>query len=240
MALTLVSLSFDANDPDRLAAFWADALGWELADRVVDEIRVDPTDGTRFGLRFVADPTPKTEKNPIHLDLLGESIEDQHAVVDRLRGLGAEPVDIGQAGDETWSVLADPEGNELCVVRRGQFLADAPFLSSVIFEPGLPATCRFWAAAIGWPVVFDEDDETAIRAPDGQGPFITFGPPAPNTTGPGRLHLDVAPTVDGDQQSEVARLLGLGATTAAAEDPRWVTLVDLNGNELRVLPGPDP
>ena len=236
MALTLVSLSFDANDPDRLAAFWAGALGWDLVGATGDEIGVRPTDGTRFGLRFVADPTPKTVKNPIHLDLLGESVEDQQTVVERLRGLGAEHVDIGQAGDETWTVLADPEGNELCVVRRGEFLADAPFLSSVIFEPGLPATCRFWAAAIGWPVVFDEDDETAIRAPDGRGPFITFGPPEPSDIGPGRLHLDVAPTAGGNQETEIARLLTLGATTAASEDPRWVTLADPNGNELRVRP----
>lgn len=116
MALTLVSLSFDANDPDRLAAFWAGALGWELAGRVDDDVRVDPTDGTRFGLRFVTDPTPKTVKNPIHLDLLGDSVGHQQQVVDRLIDLGARPVDVGQTGEETWVVLADPEGNELCVV----------------------------------------------------------------------------------------------------------------------------
>jgi hypothetical protein len=238
MALTLVSLSFDANDPDHLAEFWAGALGWDRDGRTDGEVFLRPTDGTRFGLRFVADETPKTVKNPIHLDLLGESVDDQRVVVDRLLGLGATHVDIGQTGDETWSVLADPEGNELCVVRRGEFLADAPFLSSVIFEPGLPATGRFWAAAIDWPIVFDEDDETAIRAPDGQGPFITFGPPEPGDGGPGRLHLDVAPTADRDQQTEVARLLTLGATTVAAEDPRWVSLADPNGNELRVRPEP--
>ena len=61
-----------------------------------------------------------------------------------------------------------------------------------------------------------------------------------NDAGPGRLHLDVAPTTDSDQETEVARLLTLGATTAAAEDPRWVTLADPNGNELRVRPRPDP
>jgi hypothetical protein len=237
MALTLVSLSFDANDPEHLAGFWAEALGWQPVESAADEILVQPTDGTRFGLRFVADLSPKTEKNPIHLDLLGESEEDQREIVDRLLGLGATHVDVGQTGEETWSVLADPEGNELCVVRRGEFLADAPFLSSVIFEPGLPATGRFWAAALDWPVVFDEDDETAVRAPDGKGPFLTFGPPAANDTGPGRLHLDVAPSDDRDQETEVARLLTLGASTAATEDPRWVTLVDPNGNELRVRAG---
>ena len=236
MALNLVSLSFDANDPEHLADFWAEALGWQQVESVGDEVFVHPTDGTRFGLRFVADATPKTEKNPIHLDLLGESEDDQRAVVERLLGLGATHVDIGQTGEETWSVLADPEGNELCVVRRGEFLADAPFLSSVIFEPGLPTTGRFWAAALDWPMVFDEDDETAIRAPDGKGPFLTFGPPAVNDTGPGRLHLDVLPSPDSDPETEVARLLTLGASTAAAEDPRWVTLVDPNGNELRVRP----
>ena len=133
-------------------------------------------------------------------------------------------------------MLADPEGNELCVVRRGEFLADAPFLSSVDRRTWPPATCRFWAEAIGWPVVFDEDDETAIRAPDGRGPFITFGPPAVESCrsrpSPPRRRADE----DSDQATEVARLLSLGATTAAAEDPRWVTLADPNGNELRVRP----
>jgi catechol 2,3-dioxygenase-like lactoylglutathione lyase family enzyme len=235
MALTLVSLSFDANDPERLAAFWGDALGWEVEARRDDEVHLRPTDGTRFGLRFVATSAPKTEKNPIHLDLLGESVEDQRAVVERLVELGARPVDIGQTGDETWTVLADPEGNELCVVRRGEFLADAPFLSSVIFEPALPETGRFWAGALAWPVVFDEDGETAIRAPDGRGPFLTLGPPAPNETGPGRVHVDVAPGGGSDPETEVARLLALGATVVDGGDGGpWRTLADPNGNELRL------
>jgi hypothetical protein len=233
MALDLVSLSFDANDPDRLAAFWAGALGWELDGRDGDEVRVRPTDGTRFGFRFVPVAEPKSVKNPIHLDLLGDSVEHQRDVIDRLVGLGAQPVDIGQTGEETWTVLADPEGNELCVVRRGEFLADAPFLSSVIFEPGLPETCRFWSEAIGWPVVFDEDGDTAVRAPDGAGPFITFGPPGVSE-GPGRLHLDVAPSPEGDPDAEIARLLALGAATVADEDPRWVSLADPNANTFRV------
>ena len=130
MALDLVNVRFDADDPERLAAFWADALGWEVAGHADDEVRVRSTDGTRFGLRFVATSTPKTTKNPIHLDLLGESPDDQRVVVDRLLGLGARPVDIGQTGDETWTVLADPEGNELCVVRRGEFLAELGLLNT--------------------------------------------------------------------------------------------------------------
>jgi predicted enzyme related to lactoylglutathione lyase len=237
MTTRLVSLCFDANDPVRLATFWASTVGWEIYDESSGEIGVLPTDGTRFILVFLPVPEPKTAKNPIHLDLVGESVDDQREIVDRLIGLGAEHVDIGQGSDADHVVLADPEGNEFCVVLRGDFLADTGFIGAVVFEPANPATGHFWGKAIGWPVVYDQDGDVAIRAPDGQGPFITFGPPGVAKSGKNRLHLDVAPNADDDQVTEVDRLIALGARRIdiGQGDVPWVVCADPDGNEFCVL-----
>jgi predicted enzyme related to lactoylglutathione lyase len=238
MTTRLTNLCFDANDPDRLARFWASALAWDLDDETDDEIHVLPTDGTRFILDFFPVPEPKTAKNPIHLDLVSESVQHQREVVDRLLALGAQHVDIGQEPDADHVVLADPEGNEFCVVLRGEFLADTGFLGAVVFEPAHPATGHFWGHASGWPIVYDQDGDVAIRAPDGHGPFLTFGPPGTAKSGKNRLHFDVAPYAGDDQATEVDRLLALGARRVdiGQGDVAWVVLADPDGNEFCVLP----
>ena len=237
MTTRLANLCFDANDPVRLARFWAGALGWEIYDEADDEIGVLPTDGTRFIFVFLPVPGSKTTKNPIHLDLVSESVEHQRDVVDRLIALGARHVDVGQAADADHVVLADPEGNEFCVVLRGAFLADTDFLGAVVFEPAHPATGRFWGNAIGWPVVYDQDGDVAIRAPDGRGPFITFGPPGVAKSGKNRLHFDLAPQVDDHHATEVDRLIELGARKVdiGQGNVPWVVLADPDGNEFCVL-----
>jgi hypothetical protein len=239
MTTTLASLCFDANDPLRLARFWAGALGWNIHDdETHEEIGLLPTDDTSFIFEFSFVPETKTTKNRIHLDLVSESPTHQSEMVDRLLSLGAQRIDIGQPADADHVVLADPEGNEFCVVLRGEFLATTGLLGAVVFEPGEPVTGHFWGEAIGWPLVYDQDGDTAIRAEDGRGPFITFGPPggAPKR-GKNRLHLDIAPLSDGDQQAEVDRLLALGASHVdiGQGDVPWVVLTDPDGNEFCVL-----
>ena len=237
MTTRLTTLCYDANEPVRLARFWASALGWEVHDESADVIAVLPTDGTRFILEFAPVPEPKTAKNPIHLDLVSESVEDQRAIVDRLIELGARHADVGQGADVDHVVLADPEGNEFCIVLRGEFLADTGFLGAVVFEPAHPATGHFWGEVIGWPVVYDQDGDVAIRAPDGRGPFLTFGPPGTAKSGKNRLHLDVAPHAGDDQLAEVDRLIALGARRVdiGQGDVPWVVLADPDGNEFCVL-----
>jgi catechol 2,3-dioxygenase-like lactoylglutathione lyase family enzyme len=233
-----VTLCFDAEDPLRLARFWAAALGWEIHDETDDEIGLLPTDGTRFILSFLPVPEPKVAKNRIHLDLVAETPEHQREMVDRLVGLGARPIDIGQ-GDVPWVVMADPEGNELCVVLRGELMATTGLLGAIVFEPaGYPAVGRFWSEATGWPVVHDRDGEIAIRDPSGQGPCMVFGPPdSEPKTAKNRLHLDVAPAPDGDQEAEVERLTALGARRIdiGQGDVSWVVMADPEGNEFCVL-----
>jgi hypothetical protein len=237
LSTRLVTLCFDANDPLRLARFWAATLHWDIYDETDDEISLVPTDGTRFLFLFLPVPEPKNGKNRIHLDLVSESPEHQSEMVDRLNALGARRVDIGQ-GDVSWVVLADPEGNEFCVVLRGDFLATTDLIGAIVFEPADPIVGRFWSEATGWPIVYDQDGDTAIREPDGRGPFLTFGPPTGAAkTGKNRIHLDIAPPTDGDQTAEVERLIARGARRIdiGQGDVSWVVLADPEGNEFCVL-----
>ena len=237
MTSRLVALCFDANDPVRLAHFWAEALRWKVGDETGDLISLVPTDGTRFGIDFAQVPETKTGKNRIHLDLTTTSLDDQEETVTRLVEIGARHIDVGQGPEDEHVVLADPEGNELCIIEpQNSFLAGCGRLGSITCD-GTPQVGYFWSEALGWPLVWDQDEETAIRAPDGTGPFITWGPPVAPKVRKNRLHLDIAPTVDIDQQAEVDRLTALGATRIdiGQGDVSWVVMADTDDNEFCVL-----
>jgi hypothetical protein len=237
MTSRLDALCFDATDPLRLARFWADALQWEAHEETDGDVALVPTDGTRFRLLFLPVPEKKSAKNRIHLDLTTASQDDQEETVRRLLDLGARHIDIGQGPDEPHVVLADPEGNELCIIEPdNSFLAGCGRLGSITCD-GSRAVGYFWSEALGWPLVWDQDDETAIRAPDGTGPFITWGPPVPPKTTKNRLHMDIAPPEHGDQQAEVDRLVSLGATRIdiGQGEVDWVVMADPDGNEFCVL-----
>jgi predicted enzyme related to lactoylglutathione lyase len=113
MTLRLWTIEVDAHDPQALGRWWAEALGWKVFYDSDDEF-VITTDDERFpGLVFSRVPESKSVKNRLHLDF---APDDRDAEVERLTGLGATRADIGQKGDEGWVVLADPEGNEFCVL----------------------------------------------------------------------------------------------------------------------------
>jgi predicted enzyme related to lactoylglutathione lyase len=117
--LKIQALDFDAHDPVSLATFWRDALGWRITDVEDDEVVLEPPagspeDGVVADLLFLKVPEDKAGKNRLHLDLRPE---DQAAEVARLEVLGARRVEVGQGDDVTWVVMADPEGNEFCVLR---------------------------------------------------------------------------------------------------------------------------
>ncbi len=118
MTLRIQTMSFDSNDPSAIATFWEQALGWRRTDEDDDEVAIEPPAGSPedgvVELLFCKVPEVKQIKNRLHLDLRPD---DQAAEVARLEGLGAERVSIGQGDDVTWIVLADPDGNEFCVLR---------------------------------------------------------------------------------------------------------------------------
>jgi predicted enzyme related to lactoylglutathione lyase len=235
MRSRLDALCIDANDVGRLAHFWAAALHWEIYE-TRDEIGLVPTDDTRFRIVFEPVSEKKAGKNRIHLDLTTTSTDDQVETVARLVELGARHADVGQRGDEGHVVLADPEGNEFCIIEpENSFLADCGRLGSITCD-GSREVGYFWSEVFGWPLVWDQDEETAIRAPDGAGPFITWGPPVLSKITKNRLHLDIAPD-HGDQRAEVERLVALGATRIdiGQGDVDWVVMADPDGNEFCVL-----
>jgi catechol 2,3-dioxygenase-like lactoylglutathione lyase family enzyme len=239
MPSRLVALSIDANDPLALARFWAEALYWDVDPKTEteDEVSLLPTDGTRFQLLFLPVPEKKAGANRLHLDLTSTSLDDQRESVAKLVDLGARHIDIGQRPEEGHVVLADPEGNEFCVLEpNNNFLAGCGRFGSITCD-GTRQVGYFWSEALGWPLVWDQEEETAIRAPDGTGPLITWGgPPLAPKTGKNGLHLDIAPD-DGDQQAEVDRLIALGATRVdiGQGDVSWVVMADPDGNEFCVL-----
>ena len=236
MTAHLVALCWDADDPVALARFWAGVLAWQPADDPRDGSLLLPRDETGFAIRFLASAEEKAGPNRVHLDLTSSSLEDQRRTVARALDLGARHLDVGQRPEDGHVVLADPEGNEFCVIEPdNEFLADCGFIGALACD-GSQEVGYFWSEALGWPLVWDQDQETAIRSPSG-GPKITWGGPAVRPkAGRNRLHVDVAPPVDGDQQAEVRRLLALGATRLDGDrhDVGSVVLADPDGNEFCV------
>lgn len=119
MTLRVQSVSFDSYDPGLAADFWQQALGWRRTHEEPDEVVLEPPagspeDGVAADILFLRVPEHKSVKNRLHLDLRPG---DQAAEVERLEGLGARRVDVGQDDAATWVVLADPAGNEFCVLR---------------------------------------------------------------------------------------------------------------------------
>ena len=119
MSIRIQCLCVDTTDPSRLAGFWQAALGWRRTFDKDDQVALEPPEGSREDgvvpdLLFLRMPGEKSGKNRLHLDLRPD---DQAAEVARLEGLGARRVDIGQGADVGWVVLADPDGNEFCVLQ---------------------------------------------------------------------------------------------------------------------------
>ena len=112
MSLEWEQTIVDAQNPVELGRWWCEALGWTVVNDAPDEYEIRPGPERLPGLLFALVPEPKSGKNRLHLDFRPD---DRDAEVDRLIALGATRTDVGQ-GQQSWVVLADPEGNEFCVL----------------------------------------------------------------------------------------------------------------------------
>jgi len=126
MGLRIETVTIDAVDPEALAVFWCAALGWVQRVDEDGDIWIEPDDdhpdaGTVRPLLLMRVPDDKSGKNRIHLDLVPD---DHEREVERLEALGATRPNVGQTGNESWVVLADPEGNEFCVLDEADLAAD--------------------------------------------------------------------------------------------------------------------
>ena len=121
MSIRVQCVNYDAIDPAAQARFWAELLGWRITHEVEKESVLEPPEGSPedgivpdiLFIRVPADET-KTVKNRVHMDLRPD---DQAAEIARIETLGGKRVGVGQSDDVSWVVMADPEGNEFCVLR---------------------------------------------------------------------------------------------------------------------------
>jgi predicted enzyme related to lactoylglutathione lyase len=116
MAVSLHHIVIDAHDLRRLARFWTQVLDWRILSEREREIVIGTDATAPVGICFMPVTDRKTVKNRVHVDLNPDP-EDREAEIERIIALGARRVEIGQTGAESWTVLADPEGNEFCVLR---------------------------------------------------------------------------------------------------------------------------
>jgi predicted enzyme related to lactoylglutathione lyase len=236
MSTRLCNVVVDAADPKALSRFWADLLGWQASETNAD-ITAPADDGWDFTLTMVPARTPKPPKNRVHLDLASASPDHQMAQVSHALSLGAVRTDIGQR-NVPWVVLADPEGNEFCVLDpRPEYMATGAVAAVVMDALNPLRLAEFWSAATGWPVVQTTEWTASLRSPDARGPWLEFiRTEHPHTT-KNRLHLDVAPFLEDDHWAEITRLLELGAHKADAGQGStpWQVMTDPEGNEFCVL-----
>ena len=121
MPVRLHHIVVDAHDLPALARFWTQALGWKVLSEREHEIVIGTDENAPVGMCFMPVTDAKIVKNRVHVDL-ATSAGDREQEIERLLTLGARRIDIGQTGKESWTVLADPEGNEFCVIRPKETL----------------------------------------------------------------------------------------------------------------------
>src|SRR5712664_3212780 len=217
MATRLVQINMKARDDSALGGFWAGALGWQVSSEGPGVTNLEPVgfvypDPVAVCIDLVASAEPKTVKNRVHVDLAATSAAHQAELVARLMDLGATRADIGQ-GDVPWTVMADPEGNEFCVL-DSRYQDTGPIAAVVVDCVDLGAVARFWSRAMDWNMYTLTDRNVVLRSAAGVGPYP-----------------------DDDQEAEAARLHALGATTIdiGRSDVSWTVLADPEGNEFCLL-----
>lgn len=239
MSTRLACVVFDADRPRSVAHFWAQLLGWPITLDRPDEVDVAAPgpNGPGPTLIFLPATHRKQGKNRIHLDVASKSFDHQELLADRARTLGARPVDIGQ-GTAPWTVLADPEGNEFCVLEPREEYVDTGALAAIVvdtYDPTLLAA--FWSAASGWPVTRRGAQTAGLRAPSGLGVWLEFVHTGQPKTGRNRLRFDLATSPPADPEMEMARLQAAGATPIQAANDDWpgLELADPEANEFSLF-----
>ncbi|MFH8990046.1 VOC family protein [Streptomyces sp. NPDC017940] len=242
MSTRLVQITMKAQDDSALGRFWAQALGWGVDSEGPGVTNLEPL-GFSYPapeavcIDIVARPEPKTVKNRVHLDLATTSAAHQAELVARLEDLGARPADVGQ-GEVPWTVMADPEGNEFCVLEpRPVYRGTGPIAAVVLDCTDPREMARFWDGAMDWTLLEVTDDHATMRSAQGVGPYLEFLRTPGTKSGWNRVHLDVRPYPGDDLAAEEARLRALGATDPGIDRSAisWTVLADPEGNEFCLL-----
>lgn len=232
MPLRLLAVIFETDDPAGLADFWAGLLDREVVEDTSGAL-LPGRDG-QLGLRFEKGRPCELGANRMHLHVTSADVDDQQRKVARAVGLGARHVDIGQRPEEEHVVLIDPGGYEFCVIEPGsRFLAGCGLLGELTCA-GSRQVGLFWSMALGWPLVWDQGDQTAIQSPLG-GTKVSWDAPAVAGAAPSRQRFELLPS-GGDQRAAVDALISLGATELDTLSDATVVLADPDGDEFFVRP----
>ncbi|MGW5190526.1 VOC family protein [Kribbella sp. NPDC004138] len=244
MATRLVQINMKARDDSALGGFWAEVLGWELSSEGPGVTNLEPKDfvypdpdPVAVCIDLVASAEPKTVKNRVHVDLATTSAAHQAELVARLKDLGATLADVGQ-GDVSWTVMADPEGNEFCVLDWHDPVQDTGPIATVVVDCADPrAMADFWGEAMDWTVHKVTDHNAVLRSARGVGPYLQFLRTPDEKTVWNRVHLDIRPYPGDDVEAEAARLQSLGATPIdlSGTNVTWTVMADPEGNEFCLL-----
>ncbi len=242
---TIHCITIDCADPAKLAKFWGQAIEGYTADP--SGIFLRAANGPMIFLQAV--PEPKSGKNRVHPELFAH---DREAQVKRLVSLGASVLAEFDQDGRRWTVMGDPEGNELCIQASSRE-SERPRLGEIVFDSGSAArTARFWAgaldgyavrpyddeeiarlAALGITDYLNDDPNVAVDSSSG-GPTVFFQTvPEPKYV-KNRVHIDIGVA---DVPAEVERLTALGATPLKACEEGgmvWNVMTDPEGNEFCV------
>jgi hypothetical protein len=229
VGLRFVAVSFDTPDPVGQATFWAELLGRDVVTEPGGAFV--PGDDTQVGLRFAAAAASPPRPHRLHLHLTSSSPDDQRHTVENVLRLGGRHVDVGQSPAEGHVVLADPAGYELCVIEPGnRYLAGTGYFGEVACD-GTRDVGSFWRDALGWPLVWDRGEETAIQSPLG-GTKLSWGGFHVTRLGREHVRFDLAAV---DVTSEVEKLVERGATVIGDRQD-VVELTDVDGDPFTISP----
>ena len=237
--MQLVNVVFDAADPQRLGRFWEAVVGGQRLTDVPEgfETRLAVEDGPVLDLCFQRVPEPASERPRLHLDILGGARQAEE--VERLLALGARHLDIGQR-DVPWVVLADPEGNPLCVMEdRAVYAGTGPVAALPLDSADPVRDAGFWSWLTGWTEA-DGVAPRSLRHPSSRGPLLELCPErSPKGTAKNRLHLDVRLEAGEDADEVEAGIAERGGRRELHPewgDLPWRSYADPSGNEFCVLP----
>jgi len=230
MTIELQSVTFRSEDPQQDAQFWGAVLDRPL-ERDGSGILLAGGSG-QVGLRFAAGARHGEEKNRLHLHL-ADGPRDQRDTIAACERLGARLLGNGHVPQNSYAVMADVVGDEFCVIEDGNsYLAGCGPLGEVTCE-GTRSVGLFWSRALGWPLVWDEGEETAIQSAAGGTKIAWSGEPVNPKTARERQYF-VVTVPSGQHDEEVSRLLTLGASGSAIGRTRETLLTDPDGNEFAV------
>lgn len=233
MTLQLEAVAFDTDDVTAIATFWAALLDRDIIEEPDGALL--PGGDLQVGLRFTKSDSVQRGKPRLHLHLTSDSRDHQRHIAESAIRLGGNYLDVGQGEDAEFIVLADPGGNELCVIEpENRYLAGTGRLGEVTCD-GPRAVGLFWSESLQWPLVLDQDEQSAVQAPSG-GTKISWDPWPGERTPERSRRRQRFELIAADVARERDRLIRLGASMLEGSAER-VEMADPGGDVFVLTSG---